>query len=103
MVQAGLASVIVPLGSQAVAFAVAPNPASAVPRFVVALPAGVREAHIELFDTNGRRVLTRQVLAGAGSASFAVSAGRSLRPGVYQARLIAGRRLLASARVAVIR
>jgi hypothetical protein len=102
-VQAGLASVIVPLGSQVVVFTAAPNPARALPRFVVALPAGVREARIELFDTSGRRVLTQRVLAGEGTASFGVTASRSLRSGIYQARLIAGPRLLASARLAVIR
>ncbi len=98
---AGLASVRVPGG--AVVFAAAKNPA-AVARFRVALPAGTREARVELFDTSGRRVRSSRVGAVRGETTLVdLGAPGSLAPGVYQARLVADGKTLGGARLVILR
>ncbi len=102
-VRLGLASLFVPPESQELTFDVAPNPAGAVPRFVVALPQGTRDAQIELFDIGGRRVRVQDLVTTGGRAPVDLDSGGALHPGIYQARLLAGGRVIATRRVAVLR
>jgi hypothetical protein len=100
---AGNATLTLP--AAALVFFAFPNAAGSTPRFRVGLPAGVGSgASIELFDVAGRRLIA-QPLAPHGAGPFDVELAASVRvpSGLYLARLVAGGRVLARTRVAVLR
>ena len=90
------------VGAPGLVFAPATNPAVGSLRFRVQLPGeNAGPAALELYDVTGRRVATRVVTPGGAGPVQVELAG--LRPGVYQARLVASGKVLAHARVAVVR
>jgi hypothetical protein len=79
-----------------------PNPSSGPPTVSFTLPAG-RAAILEVLDTAGRRLFSREVGAlGAGQHEVKVAPDHPLAPGVYWLRLTQDGRGL-TAKVAVVR
>ncbi len=91
--------VTVPAAPGVATFDVAPNPARGACRVRFALAAG-SHARLDVCDIAGRRVLSRECIAGSAETAAALPTA-SLAPGVYLVRLTQGRTVL-TRRVALL-